>query len=309
MAVHQPGKSGKFRAGDSAPGAGLTPAALGFLDFCRVEKGLSQNTLSAYRLDLERYCAAGSAESAESIRVYLDSLYAAGLASRSIARHLTTLRNYFQFQVREGRMAADPLETVPAPRQARPLPKRMSQEEVDRLLRAPNRADPHGLRDAAMLELLYACGTRVSELCLVQLRGLNLEMGLLRVQGKGGKERLIPVGKAALSTITDYLRAGRGALLKGRVSPYLFVTTRGGPMTRQAFWQIIKRYGIEAGLSQRLTPHLLRHTFATHLLDGGADLRSVQTLLGHADISTTQIYTHVLRSRLRRTIDEHHPRA
>ncbi len=160
-----------------------------------------------------------------------------------------------------------------------------------------------------MLELLYACGTRVSELCSVELRGLDLEMGILRVNGKGGKQRLIPVGKAAVAAIGDYLRTGRGALLKGRVNPYLFVTSQGGPMTRQAFWHLMKRYGLRAGIVQPLTPHLLRHTFATHLLDGGADLRSVQTMLGHADISTTQIYTHVLRSRLRKTVDEHHPRA
>jgi integrase/recombinase XerD len=287
----------------------VSSQVLEFLDFCRVEKGLSANTIQAYRQDLERYCAHGAGENAESLRKYLDSLYAAGLASRSIARHLTTLRNYFAFLNREGRLESDPLATVPAPRHARPLPKRLHPDDVERLLNAPDHTRPNGLRDAAMLQLLYACGTRVSELCTVELRGLNLEHGILRVNGKGGKQRLIPVGKTALAAVTEYLRLGRGALLKGRVNPHLFVTAQGGPMTRQAFWHLIKRYGLKAGIQQPLTPHLLRHTFATHLLDGGADLRSVQTMLGHADISTTQIYTHVLQSRLRKTVDEHHPRA
>ena len=303
MAAHRADKQG------SLPGPPVSSQVLEFLDFCRVEKGLSANTVSAYRLDLARFCKMGGPETAEGARAYLDSLYAAGLASRSIARHLTTLRNYFAFLVREGRLAADPLETVAAPRHARPLPKRLSPEEVDSLVAAPDRTRANGLRDAAMLQLLYACGTRVSELCLVELRGLNLELGLLRVNGKGNKQRLIPVGKTALASVTDYLRHARGALLKGRANPHLFVTAQGGPMTRQTFWQLIKRYGLQAGIAQPLTPHLLRHTFATHLLDGGADLRSVQTMLGHADISTTQIYTHVLRSRLRKTVDEHHPRA
>ncbi len=303
MAAHPAEKQGMV------PEPAVSSQVLQFLDFCRIEKGLSVNTVSAYRLDLERYCARGSAENAESVRFYLDSLFAEGLASRSIARHLTTLRNYFAFQVREGRLAADPLETVPAPRHAKPLPKRLNPDEVDKLLAAPDRSKPNGLRDAAMLQLLYAAGTRVTELCQVELRGLNLELGLLRVNGKGNKQRLIPVGRSALAVITDYLRTGRGALLRGRANPHLFITAQGGPMTRQCFWQLIKRYGLQAGISQPLTPHLLRHTFATHLLDGGADLRSVQTMLGHADISTTQIYTHVMRSRLRKTVDEHHPRA
>jgi integrase/recombinase XerD len=303
MAAHRVDSRG------SAPKPAVSSQVLEFLTFCRVEKGLSSNTLEAYRRDLERYCAHGGGETAEAARSYLDSLYAAGLASRSIARHLTTLRNYFGFLSREGKLDVDPLGTVPAPRHARPLPKRLHTEDVDRLLSAPNQSKVTGLRDAAMLQLLYACGTRVSELCSVELRGLDLEMGLLRVHGKGGKQRLIPVGKSALAAITEYLRRGRGALLKGRANPYLFVTAQGGPMTRQAFWHLIKRYGMQAGINQPITPHLLRHSFATHLLDGGADLRSVQTMLGHADISTTQIYTHVLRSRLRKTIDEHHPRA
>ena len=293
----------------TVPKPEVSAPVLAFLNFCRVEKGLSANTIQAYRQDLERHCAHGGGESPESLRMYLDSLYAAGLSSRTIARHLTTLRNYFAFLSREGKLETDPLATIPAPRHARPLPKRLSAEDVERLLNAPDRTRPHGLRDAAMLQLLYACGTRVSELCSVELQGLNLDPGVLRVNGKGGKQRLIPVGRTALTAITEYLREGRGQLLKGRVNPHLFVTSQGGPLTRQAFWHLIKRYGRKAGIKQPLTPHLLRHTFATHLLDGGADLRSVQTMLGHADISTTQIYTHVLQSRLRKTVDEHHPRA
>ena len=303
MAAHQAEKPGPN------PGVSLSAKMLQFLDFCRIEKGLSANTLSAYRLDLERYIAYGEGETAEHLRSYLDSLYQAGLSSRSIARHLTTLRTYLAFQQREGMLLTDPMATITTPRHGKALPKRLSPEEVERLVAAPDRAKPNGLRDAAMLELLYACGTRVSELCTVLLRGLDLETGLLRVTGKGNKERLIPVGKSAIASLTEYLRSGRGQLLKGRVNRHLFVTARGGPMTRQAFWHLIKGYGRKAGIHQPLTPHLLRHTFATHLLDGGADLRSVQTLLGHADISTTQIYTHVLRSRLRKTVDEHHPRA
>jgi integrase/recombinase XerD len=303
MAVHRVEQAG------SIPPSAVSSQVLEFLDFCRVEKGLSANTIEAYRRDLSRYCALGAGESAEAIAAYLDALYASGLASRSIARHLTTLRNYFGFLNREGRLAIDPLATIPAPRHARPLPKRLHPDDVEKLLSAPDRTRATGLRDRAMLQLLYACGTRVSELCTVELRGLNLELGVLRVNGKGGKQRLIPVGKAALAAVTDYLRHGRGPLLKGRANPYLFVTAQGGPMTRQSFWHLIKRYGRQAGIAQSITPHLLRHTFATHLLDGGADLRSVQTMLGHADISTTQIYTHVLRSRLRKTVDEHHPRA
>ena len=303
MAVHRAEKSGVV------PPLPVSSQVLEFLDFCRVEKGLSTNTIEAYRRDLVRFSGLGGGETAEAARAYLDSLYAAGMASRSIARHLTTLRNYFAFLSREGRLDADPLASIPAPRHARPLPKRLHPDDVERLVNAPDRQRPNGIRDAAMLQLLYACGTRVSELCRVELRGLNLEMGVLRVDGKGGKQRLIPVGKTALAAIADYLREGRSTLLKGRPNPYLFVTAQGGPMTRQAFWHLIKRYGVQAGIAQPITPHLLRHTFATHLLDGGADLRSVQTMLGHADISTTQIYTHVLQSRLRKTVDEHHPRA
>ena len=299
------------------PGAGtLTPQMQSFLDFCRIEKGLAGNSVASYRLDLARFAAFSAASSAsdsasdsERVRDYLDSLYRAGLAGRSIARHLTTLRNYYGFLLREGRLSSDPLANIPLPRQGQPLPKRLNGDEVTRLLLSPDPAKLSGIRDRAMLELLYASGPRVSELCGIELRDINLDMGILRVTGKGNKQRLIPVGKHAIAAVREYLEKARGALLKGKPSRHLFVTARGGPLTRQAFWKAIKSYGRKAAIVQPLTPHLLRHSFATHLLEGGAGLRSVQTMLGHADISTTQIYTHVLRSRLRKTVDEHHPRA
>jgi integrase/recombinase XerD len=294
---------------------GLTPQIQSFLDFCRIEKGLAANSVSSYRLDLARFAAfeLANPDSASSpaslVRGYLDSLYQSGMSSRSIARHLITLRNYYAFLQGEGLLASDPVANIPLPRQGRPLPKRLGADEVSRLLEAPDSSKFSGLRDKAMLELLYASGPRVSELCGIEIRDLNLEMGILRVTGKGNKQRLIPVGKHAIAAVRQYLEKARGALLKERSSRYLFVTARGGPLTRYAFWKAVRAYGRKAAIPQTLTPHLLRHTFATHLLEGGADLRSVQTMLGHADIATTQIYTHVLRSRLRKTIDEHHPRA
>jgi len=287
--------------------------AQAFLSFCRVEKGLTVNTVAAYSRDLERYAEFASKIQAETdqllVRSYLDHLYKEGLSSRSIARHLTTLRNFYRFQLREGLIDSDPVGTVPLPRQWRQIPKQLSAEQAGSLLAAPDAGTPKGLRDRAMLELLYASGPRVSELCGIQLKDINLELGVVRITGKGRKQRLVPAGKSALEAVRRYLECGRGPLLKGRVSPYLFVTARGGPLTRQAFWTTIRGYGRQAGIRQPLTPHLVRHSFATHLLEGGADLRSVQTMLGHADISTTQIYTHVLRTRLRKTVDEHHPRA
>jgi integrase/recombinase XerD len=311
-------------AGEVEQASGLTAAASqgpalsawsqNFLDHCRIERGLAPNSIAAYRRDLRRFeaftTAAGLAPAeAETVRRYIDSIYAAKLSSRSIARHLTTLRNLFTFLLREGRIERDPVGSIPQPRQWRNLPKRLSIEEIERLVRAPDLSTPLGLRDRAMLELLYAAGPRVSELCTVELREADLNLGIVKLTGKGRKQRLVPMGNAAVSAIRTYLETARTALLKGRVSRYLFVTARGTPLTRQGFWKLLRLYGLKAGLPAKLTPHVLRHTFATHLLEGGADLRSVQTMLGHADIGTTQIYTHVLRARLRQTIDQHHPRA
>ncbi|MEZ5399034.1 MAG: site-specific tyrosine recombinase XerD [Bryobacteraceae bacterium] len=293
----------------------IEPLVEAFLGFCRVEKGLAANSIAAYRRDLSDFCAflrknnISADEAGGSIGKYLDAMYGSGLASRSIARRLTTLRNFYAFLLREGRISADPVGSIPMPRQGRSLPKRLGTEDLERLLAAPPANTPGGLRDRAMLHLLYASGPRVSELCGVEVRDINLEMGIVRVTGKGSKQRLIPVGRQAVAAIREWLESGRGALLKGRQSRYLFVTARGGPLTRQAFWKNLRHYGLTAGIGAPLTPHLLRHTFATHLLEGGADLRSVQTMLGHADIATTQIYTHVMRTRLRKTIDDHHPRA
>lgn len=288
---------------------------LAFLDFCRIEKGLSKNTLDAYRRDLERF--AGFAQPSSSAQLpdrnelaaYVDGLYRAGLSSRSIARHITTLRNFYKFLVQQGVVAVDPASWLASPKQWASLPKYLSVRQVEALIASPSADKPTGLRDRAMMELLYAAGLRVSELCQLELADLNRELGVVRVQGKGGRQRLVPVGKSALAAVEIYLNQGRPALLRGRGSRYLFVTARGGRLTRQAFWKLLRGYGKRVGVFHGLTPHVLRHTFATHLLEGGADLRSVQTMLGHADISTTQIYTHVMRSRLKRIVEEHHPRA
>jgi integrase/recombinase XerD len=290
----------------------LAAWAESFLDFCRVEKGLSANSIEAYARDLMRYtgfCPEDSAGDSETVRRYLDSLYKAGLSSRSIARHLTTLRNFYNFLIREGKVAADPVGTIALPRPWKQLPKYLSVEQIERIIAAPDMTRPVGVRDRAMLDFLYATGLRVSELCSVELSALQMDPGLIRVRGKGGKERFVPVGRSALRALEEYLQRGRPQLLKGRGSRFLFVTARGTRMTRQAFWKLIARYAKEAGIWQKLSPHVLRHSFATHLLEGGADLRSVQTMLGHADIGTTQIYTHVMKSRLRSIVDKHHPRA
>ena len=295
------------------PGASVSAQMASFLDFCRIEKGLTASTIASYQLDLERFARslrpgeklAGS----ESVHRYIDSLYQAGMASRSIARHLTTLRNFFQFLIETGVAESDPTATLAAPKQWKSLPKYLNNKQITELIASPDQTRPQGLRDHAMLEFLYATGLRVSELCRVRLSDLDRSMGIVRVVGKGNKHRLVPVGKAAIKAVEGYLTSGRPRLLKNRPSPYLFVTNRGSAMTRQAFWKLLAGYGKRVGMFRGLTPHVLRHTFATHLLEGGADLRSVQTMLGHSDISTTQIYTHVMRSRLRKTVDEHHPRA
>ncbi len=298
------------------PNAGpLASGMRSYLDFCRVEKGLAANSLAAYERDLARFEAfAGSAgggglPGTDDLRRYVDSLYAAGLSPRSIARHLTTLRNFFSFLVREGQAVVDPAALLPLPRQWKTIPKFLSLDEISRLIEAPDPARPTGLRDRAMLEFLYATGLRVSELCYLQLSDLNMDLGVVRVTGKGHRQRMVPVGVPALDAVRRYLEGARGQLLGGRASPYLFVTARGGPLRRVSFWKALAGHGKRAGIFHKLTPHVIRHSFATHLVEGGADLRSVQAMLGHADIATTQIYTHVMRSRLRRTVDEHHPRA
>ena len=285
-----------------------------FLNFCRIEKGLAVNSLQAYEGDLISFAECiGPGEwpltSPEPLRAYIDSLYKSGQGSRSVARRMSTLRNFYGFLLREGRIETDPTAHLGAPKQWQTIPKFLNLQEIEKLSQTPDRARPLGLRDHAMIELLYATGVRVSELCRLALSDLNADLGVLRTTGKGNKQRLIPVGKSALAAVRDYLRDGRPLLLNKRASRYLFVTSRGGCLTRQAFWKLLRAHGRKAGIFHNLTPHVIRHSFATHLLEGGADLRSVQTMLGHADISTTQIYTHVMRSHLRKTVDQHHPRA
>lgn len=283
-----------------------------FVAHCRVERGLSAATLAAYRSDLKdlrEFLGPGGPPSAEDLHRYQASLQAAGMAPRSVARRTTAVRNLFRFLLAEGKTGEDPAALLKAPKQWQNLPKYLTGAQVEALLAAPPADRPNGVRDRAMLELLYACGLRVSELVGLPLSALNAQLGFVRVQGKGGKQRLVPVGRRALEALEAYLPEGRAALLKGRQSAALFVTARGGAMTRQGFWKLLTGYGRQAGIFHDLTPHVLRHSFATHLLEGGADLRSVQSMLGHADIATTQIYTHVVRSRLRSVVDTHHPRA
>jgi len=292
----------------------LCRQARSFLDFCRVEKGLSANSLSSYLIDLERFSSgilplAPQGATAQDLGRYVESLYGAGLSSRSIARHMTTLRNFYSFLTREGEIQANPTEFLTPPKQWSNLPKYLNRQEIEKLLTIPDAKKATGLRDRAMLELLYATGLRVTELCRLELSNIERDSGVLRVTGKGNKQRLVPFGESAGEAVGQYLSQGRPMLLKGRASRFLFVTARGGAMTRQGFWKLLGGHGKKAGIFRDLTPHVVRHSFATHLVEGGADLRSVQIMLGHADISTTQVYTHVARRRLREIVDQHHPRA
>ncbi len=308
------------RAGrGEGPGEGLSPGdqALleAFLDLLWLERGLSPATLAAYRSDLVglgRWLAGrgrGLLQAGrEDLLAYLAHRMAQGSRPRSAARLLSSLRAFYRLQLREGRLRADPTALLEGPRLGRPLPGTLSEAEVEALLEAPDTATPLGLRDRAMLELLYACGLRVSELVGLRPGQLRLHPGVVRVSGKGGKERLVPMGEAAVLWVERYLAEARPALLKGRQAQALFVTARGGGLTRQAFWERIKRYGRRAGIQRPLSPHTLRHAFATHLLNHGADLRALQMLLGHSNVSTTQIYTHVARERLRELHRRHHPR-
>lgn len=280
-----------------------------------MEKGLAKNSLDAYARDLAGLRAfaesssGGALPAEEHLNRYVNLLYQNNLSSRSIARHLSAIRNLYHFLCAEGVIPKDPTEHLASPKQWATIPKFLNREQIEALIAAPDVSTPTGLRDRAMLELLYATGIRVSELIQLQLSAVDFGLGLVRVTGKGNKQRIVPVHRASLQSIETYCREARPRLLKGRASGALFVTARGGPLTRQAFWAAIKMHGRKAGIFHDLSPHVLRHTFATHLLEGGADLRSLQTMLGHADLSTTEIYTHVVRSRLRDTLDRHHPRA
>lgn len=285
-----------------------------YLHFCRTEKGLAANTIASYARDLKQFSGFLKSTELQSVtlellRRYLDYLKGTGLSSRSIARQVSNLRGFFAYLAGEGEFRDNPAEMLAAPKIGSTLPKYLGRSGVDRLLDAPVKGSPLDLRDRAMLDLLYATGVRVSELIQLRVSDLDAAEGTLRVIGKGNKQRMVPVGRQALGAVEAYLSGPREQLLKGRTSPHLFVTARGKAMTRQAFWKLLRARAHAAGVFGKLSPHVLRHSFATHLLEGGADLRSVQAMLGHADIGTTQIYTHVMRSRLRQTVERHHPRA
>ncbi len=284
-----------------------------FLDAVWMERGLSANTLAAYRSDLFAFAAWLHAHGKSLLATRREDVlgYLANPAAgspRTTARRLSSLRRFFQHQLREGRMSHDPCARVDAPRLGRPLPGSLTEAEVEALLEAPGVDSALGLRDRAMLEVLYATGLRVSELVRLSAAQVNQRQGVLRVFGKGSKERLVPLGEEALRWLETYLRRGRPELLGARTSDVLFPTRRGEPMTRQAFWYRIKRHARAAGIRKHLSPHTVRHAFATHLLNHGADLRVVQLLLGHSTISTTQIYTYVARERLKDLHATHHPR-
>jgi integrase/recombinase XerD len=294
----------------------LTPELEAFLDYIRVEKGLAANTLESYRRDLVEFSGFLRHEgrgvgktTREDVRKFLASLYRRGLSGRSVARHLISLRNLFRFLVKDGRVRNDPTAEVDAPHIGQSLPKYLTPNEVETLLQQPDVATRAGLRDRAMLELLYATGMRVSELVNLRPEDFEVNLGVVRCRGKGNKERLIPVGKSALRALEAYVQKGRVAFARNRQLPFLFLNHRGGRLSRVGFWKLISRYGRAAGIAAPLTPHVVRHSFATHLLERGADLRSIQLMLGHSDISTTQIYTHVLKERLKQVYHDHHPRA
>jgi integrase/recombinase XerD len=287
------------------------------MDYITVEKGLSKNTLDSYNGDLVRYQSflggLGIVEIEETskmeVMTYLLSLRKRDLSDKTVARSIAVLRGFYRWLADEGVLRGNPLEDMESPRTTRSLPEVLSLDEVDSLLNQPDSSSPIGMRDKAMLELLYATGLRVSELTNLVLNNINLEAGYLMVLGKGAKQRIVPMGQEALHWLKRYLEESRKRLLGSNRSPRAFVSQWGRGMTRQCFWKIIKKYALMAGMRKKISPHTLRHSFASHLLEGGADLRSVQTLLGHVDISTTQIYTHVTRERLKKIHARYHPRS
>jgi len=292
----------------------MTDSLARYLDYLVVEKGLSENTLKAYRSDLVRLARfLGKRPLENAVRQDLLDLLAQmrreGRSPRSVARWLVCARGFYSYLVAEGVIAANPADHMEAPRTWRTLPRGLSPEEVGRLLAAPDRETPAGLRDSAMFELLYATGLRASELVGLRLGDLHLDAGYVRCWGKGDKERVVPLGAEADATVRLYIDEAWPTLTRNTGQETLFVNTRGGPLTRQGFWKILRGYGAKAGITKKLSPHVVRHAFATHLLENGADLRSLQIMLGHADISTTQIYTQVHRKRLKRIVEDFHPRA
>jgi len=287
-----------------------------YLNYLLIEKGLSDKTLDSYGSDmamylsfLEKYKINNISDTDTPVILkHLISMRDAGLGARSRARHLVTIRGFYRFLVQEKILKHDPTRLIDLPKSGLKLPDVLSVEEVRLLLSIPDTNTPTGSRDAAMIELLYAAGLRVSELINLKLQSVNMEAGFVRVFGKGSKERIVPIGLFAKEKIDAYLKTARPLILKNIVSGYLFVARAGKPMTRQGFWKLIKRYALKAGFNKKITPHSLRHSFASHLLEGGADLRAVQLMLGHVDISTTQIYTHVAREHLKKIHEKFHPR-
>ncbi len=290
-----------------------------FLDILWIEHGLSENTLSAYRNDLlgllRWLCGCGTgnkgllAVERADLQKYINARFKAGMSERSAARLLSSLRRFYRYQIREGRIGSDPSALLESPKLGRCLPDSLSEADVEALLVAPKTETSQGLRDRAMLELLYASGLRVSELVNITLDQINIPQGVLRVCGKGNKERMVPIGEQALDWLERYINHARPAIMKrDDASRYVFVTNRSGSMTRQTLWHMIKRYARKVGINKKLSPHTLRHAFATHLLNHGADLRVLQMLLGHSDLATTQIYTHIANARLKDLHRDHHPR-
>jgi integrase/recombinase XerD len=288
-----------------------------FLNYLRVEKALSPNTIDAYRRDMVKFAEYASGRGLEKpVQVkraevvdFLGTLYGRRLDARSVARHLVSLRQFFRFLLTEELIQEDPAVSVESPKFRQSLPEFLSVEEVDRLLAQPDVSSAFGLRDKAMIEVLYSAGLRVSELCSLAVDDLHPNAGSLRCVGKGNKERLVPVGRNALTVVQAYMKKSRPEILGDRTSKYLFINRSGNKVDRISFWKLLAMYGRKAGLRKALKPHMLRHSFATHLLDRGGDLRSVQLMLGHSDISTTQIYTHVVEERLKQVYKAHHPRA
>jgi integrase/recombinase XerD len=300
------------RGGSAARGPGPIDR---FLDAVWMERGLSPNTLAAYRADLsalerwlEEHDSALLSASRADLLAFMASRIEGGSRPRSTARQLSSFRRFYRHLVRDGALREDPTALIDMPKVGRSLPRSLTEEEVEALLAAPAVGDPLGHRDRTMLEVLYATGLRVSELVSLKLSSVNLAQGVLRIVGKGDRERLIPLGEEAVQWVQQFLLGPRVEILLERQTDYLFPTRRGDRMTRQAFWHIIKRHARSAGIQKELSPHTLRHAFATHLLNHGADLRVVQMLLGHSDLSTTQIYTHVARERLKDLHSRHHPR-
>jgi integrase/recombinase XerD len=287
-----------------------------FLHYLIVEKGLSKNTIDAYSHGLNRFLDSlrkkGIQEmpsvSKFDVRAFLLALRKQGLSTKTVVRNLVAIRTFFQFLIQEGILEANPIEELESPKIAKTLPEILTLKEVEQLLEQPNPQTPIGIRDRAMLEVLYATGMRVSELTHLPINQVNLESGYVLVFGKGSKERIVPIGSEAMKWVALYLKAARERLAKEKESPFLFINRSGRGMSRQQFWKNIKAFGRRAGIRKRITPHLLRHSFASHLLEGGADLRSVQMMLGHVDISTTQIYTHVTGERLKKIHQRYHPR-